>query len=52
MSDNNQKSKALTPEEKQYTILPNEVEPNVSFAKAIAVALKAKGRLKKIQKPK
>ncbi len=52
MSDNNQKPKILTPEEKQYTVLPNEAEPNASLAKAMAAALKAKGTAQKIRKPR
>ncbi|WP_444936353.1 hypothetical protein ACJJIW_21835 [Microbulbifer sp. JMSA004] len=47
-----QKPKTLTPEEKQYTVLPNEAEPNTSMTKAIAAALKAKGKTQKIHKPR
>lgn len=52
MSDDNQKPKILTPEEKQYTVLPSEAEPNASLGKAMAAALKAKGATQKIRKPK
>ncbi|GAB1260793.1 hypothetical protein [Aurantivibrio plasticivorans] len=44
--------KTLTAEEKQFTVLPNEAEPNASLAKAMAAALKAKGTAQKIPKPK
>lgn len=47
-----QKPKILTPEEKQFTVLPNEAEPNASLGKAMAAALKAKGTSTKIRKPK
>ena len=44
------KTKILTAEEKQFTVLPSEAEPNTSFAKAIAAALKAKGVARQIGK--
>jgi len=52
MSDTNQKFKTLTPEEKQYTVLLSEAEPNASLGKAMAAALKAKSATQKIRKPK
>ena len=47
-----QNPKNLTPEEKQYTVLPTEAEPSASLSKALAAALKAKDATQKIRKPK
>lgn len=47
-----QKPKILTAEEKQFTVLPNETEPNASLGKAMAAALKASGIAKKARKTK
>lgn len=43
MTNNNQKPKTLTSEEKQYTVPRSEAEPNASLGKAMAAVLKAKG---------
>ena len=47
-----QNPKILTAQEKQFTVLPNEAEPNTSLAKAMAAALKAKGTAQKMRKAK
>lgn len=47
-----QEPKTLTPEKKQYTVLPNEADPKFSLPKAMSAALKAKSIAKKVRKPK
>jgi hypothetical protein len=47
-----QKPKVLSPEEKQYTVLPNETDPKFSPSKAMAAALRTNGMAKKVRKPR
>jgi hypothetical protein len=47
-----QKLKSLSPQEKQYAVLPNEADPKSSLPKAMAAALKASGMAKKARKSK
>lgn len=47
-----QKPKALSPQDKQYTVLPNETDPKASLAKAMSAAMKAKSVTKNIRKPR
>lgn len=46
-----QKPKKLSPQDKQYTVLPNEADPKSSSSKAMATALKANNLAKKARKP-
>lgn len=46
------KPKELSPQDKQYTVLPNEADPKSSLAKAMSAALKAKGMTKNIRTPR
>lgn len=45
-------SKPLTDKEKQYTILPNEVDPKKSFAKAHQAISRALSEIKTTRKTK
>ena len=47
-----QKPKTLSPQDKQFTVLPNEADPKSSSAKAMAAALKANSMTKRARKLK
>jgi len=47
-----QKPKVLSPQDKQFTVLPNEADPVSSLSKAMAAALKTNDMAKKARKPK